>query len=245
MKLTTILGRTILGARLFVCLGASLPAEDDLRLSDDQPLRLPPAGSYQLRILAPSLLELALVTTKRPDPAPAAQWNFVDAKGQARLPEPGEFAVSANGHVIEIKRIGFKRRVLYAPFRQRDLRIANYLYLELSEAIGENQMVVVQNPGHDLWPATLQFSARNDRLRFSPVLHVNQTGYLPDFPKEAMIGYYLGSLGEMDVAAAGATQFQILDARSGREVFRRPLRPRPDQGFPNPCPDLSKSAVLT
>ena len=72
-------------------------------------------------------------------------------------------------------------------------------------------------------------------MRWSPVLHVNQTGYLPDFPKEAMVGYYLGSLGEMDVGADGATQFQILDARSGQEVFQGPLRPRPDQGFPNPC----------
>jgi hypothetical protein len=124
---------------------------------------------------------------------------------------------------------------LYAPLRRRDLRIGNYLYLELSDTIGDHQIVVVQNPGHDLWPATVQFSARNDPLRFSPALHVNQTGYLPDFPKKAMIGYYLGSLGEMDAGAEGATRFQILDANSGKEVFRGPLRPRSDQGFPDPC----------
>jgi hypothetical protein len=234
MKAKTVLVQGFLATGWLVCLEANLLAADDLRLSDDQPLRLPPVGSYQLRVLSPNLLELTLVTTKPPDPAPVAQWDFVDARGQARLPQAGEFAASAGGHPIQIKRIGFKRRVLYAPFRQRDLRIGNYLFLELSEAISDNLMVEVRNPGHDLWPATLQFSARNDRLRFSPVLHVNQTGYLPDFPKEAMIGYYLGSLGEMDVAAAGATQFQILDAQSGQEVFLGPLRPRPDQGFPNP-----------
>jgi hypothetical protein len=235
MKFMTILGRGFLEAGLVVCLGANLSAQDDLRLRDDQPLRLPPVGAYQLRILSPRLLELTLVTAKLLNPAPIAQWDFVDARGKARLPAAGEFAVSANGHPIQINRIGFKRRVLYAPFRQRDLRVGNYLYLELSESIGDDLTVVVLNPGHDLWPATVQFSARNDRLRYSPALHVNQTGYMPDFPKVAMIGYYLGSLGEMDASAAGATQFQILDAQSGQEVFLRPMRLRPDQGFPSPC----------
>jgi hypothetical protein len=227
--------RGFLAAGLAVCLGANLLAAEDLRLSDNQPLRLPPVGSYQLRILAPNLLELTLVTTKPPDPAPVAQWDFVDARGQARLPAAGDLAVSADEHPIQIKRMGFKRRVLYAPFRQRDLRIGNYLYLELSETMGDNQTVTVRNPGHDLWPATVQFLATNDPLRFSPVLHVNQTGYLPDFPKEAMIGYYLGNLGEMDAGAEGAMEFQIINAKSGQEVFRGALRLRPDQGFPNPC----------
>jgi hypothetical protein len=219
---------------LILCLGGNLRA-GDLRLSDDQPLRLPPVGSHQLRVLAPTLLELTLVTAKPPDPAPVSQWDFVDARGQARLPEAGQFAVSADGRPIRIMRIGFKRRVLYAPLRQRDLRIGNYLYLELAEAVGDNHRVEVSNPGRDLWPATVQFSATNDPLRWSPVLDVNQTGYLPDFPKQAMVGYYLGSLGEMDVAGKGAALFQILDALSGCEVFHGPLRPRPDQGFTFPC----------
>jgi hypothetical protein len=219
---------------LLVCLGSNLLASD-LRLNDDQPLRLPPVGSYQLRVLAPTLLELTLVTGKAPDPAPISQWDFVDASGQCHLPDAAKFAVSANGHPFQVKQTGFKRRVLYAPLRERDLRIGNYLYLELAEAIGENEVVEVQNPGNDLWPASVQFRATNSPARWSPVLHVNQTGYLPDYPKEAMVGYYLGSLGEMDLPSAGVTNFLILDARSGLEVFHGPLQPRPDQGFPYPC----------
>lgn len=190
MKLMTMLGRGFLGAGLAAWLGANLPAKDDLRLSDDQPLRLAPVGSFQLRVLSPSLLELTFVTTKPPDPAPVAQWSFVDASGQARLPAAGEFSVSADGHPIQIKRIGFKRRVLYAPFRRRDLRIGNYLYLELSAAIGDNFLVEVKNPSGRLWPPAVEFSVSNDPMRWSPVLHVNQTGYLPDLPKVAMVGYY-------------------------------------------------------
>jgi hypothetical protein len=178
-----ILTRGILGAGLTVCLGAGLLADNDLRLSDDQPLRLPPVGSYQLRILAPTLLELTLVTTKPPDPAPLSQWDFVDAHGQPRLPGLRQFAVSADGHPIQVKRIGFKRRVLYAPFQTAGPAHRKLSLLGIVRAIGDNLMVAVQNPGHDLWPASLQFSAKNDPLRWSPVLHVNQTGYLPDFPR--------------------------------------------------------------
>jgi hypothetical protein len=235
MKLLRIRLRGFLRMGLVMGFGLRLLAKDSLRLSDDQPLRMPPAGSYQLRILAPNLLELTLITTKPPDPAPVSQWDFVDAQGQAHLPDAREFTVSAEGQPLPIKRIGFKRRVLYAPFHLRDLRIGNYLYLELAEPIGDSLIVLVQNPGHKLWPAALQFSATNDPMRWSPVLHVNQTGYLPDFPKEAMMGYYLGSLGEMRPVVEGAMQFQILDARSGQEVFLGPMRLRPDQGFPSPC----------
>jgi hypothetical protein len=233
MKFIGMIGRRFIGGGFVVCLAANLLA-DDLRLSDDQPLRLPPVGSYQLRVLAPALLEITLVTTKPPDPAPVSQWDFVNGSGQACLPQAGKFEVVSDGQPIGIRRMGFKRRVLYAPLRRRDLRIGNYLYLELAEAVGDNQTVEVRNPSHDLWPATLQFSATNAALRYSPVLHVNQTGYLPGFAKVAMVGYYLGSLGEMDVAAGGATQFEILDAHSGQTVFQGPLRPRPDQGFPYP-----------
>ena len=224
----------ILEAAVFLCLAVNLAAEN-LRLNDNQPLRLPPVGAYQLRILSPTLLELMLITTKPPDPAPATTWGFVDGLGQLHLPQASQLAVSADGNAIAVARLGFKRRVLYAPFRQRDLRIGNCLYLELAQRVNDKQMVEVDNPRHDLWPATKQFRVSNDPLRWSPVIHVNQTGYLPDSPKEAMIGYYLGSLGEMELAAKGVRQFQLIDAVSGQEVFQSSLQPRPDEGFPFPC----------
>jgi hypothetical protein len=208
---------------------------DNLALSDDQPLRMPPVGSYQLRVLSPALLELTLVTTKDPDPASVKQWDFVDPNGQPRLPAPGDFIVSVDGRTIAVRAVGFRRRVLYAPFRRRDLRIGNYLYLELASTIADNQTVVVNNTGGGLWPPSVRFIAKADPLRWSPVLHVNQTGYLPAYPKEAMVGYYLGNLGEMDVARAVAPVFHLLDTQSGKDVFQAPLTERPDRGFPFPC----------
>jgi hypothetical protein len=219
---------------------------DDLALTDDQPLRLPPVGSYQLRILAPTLLELTLVTTKAPDPALIEQWNFVEGDGQAHLPAANEFVVTSGPKTVAIKTTGFRRRVLYAPFGHRDLRIGNYLYLELAEAVANGQTVEVANPDKKLWPAATRFVAQSDPRRWSPAIHINQTGYMATEPKQAMVGYYLGSLGEMDVEnlagdkAAGSNgvpnlSFQILDTESNHEVFQGTLIPRPDHGFPFPC----------
>jgi hypothetical protein len=195
---------------------------------------MPPVGAYQLRILSPTLLELTLVTTKEPDPAPVKQWDFVDSSGQPHLPSPSEFSVTADNKPIAVSAVGFRRRVLYAPFRRRDLRIGNYLYLQLASAIADNQTVLVNNPGGKLWREPIHFAAKADPLRWSPVLHVNQTGYIPAYPKEAMAGYYLGSLGEMNVAQV-STNFQLIDVQSGKDVFQGNLTARPDQGFPFQC----------
>ena len=195
----------LIGCSLYLAFNLSA---DELRLSDAQPLRLPPVGSYQLRVLGPALLELTLVTTKPPAPAPVEQWAFIHQNGQCQLPDPKEFAVSAGGKLVPVKAVGFKRRVLYAPLKQRDLRIGNYLYLHLAAPVAENQVVEVRNPDKKLWPPAVQFTANSNPLRWSPVLHVNQTGYLPTSPKKAMVGYYLGSLGEMDLQENLATVMQ-------------------------------------
>ena len=222
-------------------------------ISDKLPLTLPSVGSCQLRVLSPLLLELILITTKQPDPARVTLWDFVNERDQPRLPAPQEFAVTAQGKTVQVKGVGFKRRVIYAPFKKRDLRIGNYLYLQLASPVSDNQLVEVKNPSKKLWPPSLQFAVKTDPVRWSPVLHVNQTGYLPNYPKKAMVGYYLGSLGEMDLQQSrdrttqgtGTSvsvqspkskggEFRIIDARSGKEMFTGPLRLRRDVGFPFP-----------
>jgi hypothetical protein len=222
------------GRALAFCFVAKLLAGES-HLQDNDPLRLPAVGSYELRDLSPTLLELTQVTTKAPDPARPDVWDFVDVDGQIHLPKAGQFVVQADGRVIAVAKVGFRRRVIYAPSRERDLRIGNYLYLKLATPLGSNQQVTVRNPSHDLWPETTQFSVTTDPLRWSPAIHVNQTGYLPDFPKEAMVGYYLGSLGEMDLAEDGVKQFQIIDSHSAKVVFQGPLKPRLEEGFSYAC----------
>jgi hypothetical protein len=204
---------------------------------DDSPLELPSVGAYQLRVLTPTILELTLITTKAPDPAPVQQWNFVNASGNAQLPKPQEFGVTAQGGRIEVKSVGFKRRVVYAPFKARDLRIGNYLYLKLTAPIPNEGAVEVKNPDGKLWGTDRHFAATNSSTRLSPAIHVNQTGYLVNSAKVAMIGYFLGSLGELtlDTNTGSAMTFALLDAKNGKQVYQGPLTSRPDKGFPFSC----------
>ena len=231
------------------------PARNRLEEGEEQPLRLPAVGSSELRVLNPSLLELTLITTKKPG-ARVDQWDFVSVSGQCHLPSPQEFAVTGGQTAFSVKAVGFKRRVLYAPFKHSDLRIGNYLYLQLATPIPEGQGVGVKNPDQKLWPPTQRFVANTDPLRWSPAIHVNQTGYSPSQNKRAMVGYYLGSLGEMgiDIAQSGgaldhpspATNFfKILEATSSREVFQGTLAPRPDRGFPFPSYERVLEADFT
>src|SRR4051812_22522982 len=120
-------------------------ASQELLIDDSIPLNLPAPGAHQLRILTPHVLELTLITAKNPDPAPIQQWNFVSTNGVLSLPPLKEFAVSVDGKKVAIENAGFKRRVLYAPLRQRDLRIANEIYLFLTPAITDNATVEVAN----------------------------------------------------------------------------------------------------
>src|SRR5256885_11858683 len=184
-----------LGLLFSSCVAAGLP------IMNDPSLVMPVPGSYQLRILAPDLLELDLINTKLPDPARVATWDFVNAS-QLQLPSPQDLLVTAAAQPVPIQFVGFKRRVAYAPLKQRDLRVGNCLYLQLAAPIADGQNVQVQSVTASTWPTNAQFVGTMDPLRLNPAIHVNQVGYLPSFPKRAMVAYYLGSLGEMTIPAS-------------------------------------------
>src|SRR4051812_4940723 len=124
-----------------------------VNLSDDQPLQMPTPGAHQLHLLTPEILELTLITTKDPDPARVKIWDFVEDHGKAHLPSAQDFQVRAGAATIPVQAVGFKRRVLYAPLKERDLRIANYLYLRLTKPVAENVMVDARNPSGKFWPS--------------------------------------------------------------------------------------------
>ena len=197
-------------------------------ISDDNPLKLLPVGSYGLRILSPTVLELTLITTKKPDPALVSEWNWVDGHNQFHPPSVVEFEVVVAGQRVPIKKMGFKRRPIYAPLRVRDLRIGNYLYLQLANPIADGVTVEVKNSDGKLWAADRQFVAKSAPLRWNPAIHVNQEGYLPGQNKKAMVGYYLGSLGELDIDHT--SDFSVVDA-AGKTVFEGSLLPRKDVGY--------------
>jgi hypothetical protein len=198
-------------------------------LNLDDPLILPPVGTTALRILAPDLLELTLISTKQPPPARVTQWNFVAGNLQYALPAPAKFSVSADHLPVLVQSVGFRRRPIYAAFRKRDLRIGNYLYLKLLAPIAEGQTVRVLNPDATLWNPEVQYIATATADRFSPAIHVNQQGYVPAFPKKAIVGYYLGTMGELAIPAGN--RFKIARNDTGKVVFEGNLISREDTGF--------------
>lgn len=233
--------RTILLAVCVITLTNFLSAQD---ATSSFFLTLPVVGSNELRVVTPTTLELTLISTKKPDPAPVTQWNFVQGEGNLTAPTTNQFVVKVNGTAAPIKSVGFKRRVLYAPLRVRDLRIGNYLYLELTAPIEQGATVEVLNSDRKLWPESMKFSTKADDNAWSPAIHVNQTGYVPSWPKRAMIGYFLGSLGECDFKASGG-EFTLIDAASSKEVFRGKLTLRRDKGFPYPAYQDVREADFT
>ena len=52
---------------------------------------------------------------------------------------------------------------------------------------------------------------------------------MPEYPKQAMVGYYLGSLGELDLPRFA--HFSLLDSRSGKSVYSAELKPRLERGW--------------
>ena len=135
-------------------LAAAAPAA-----GQDNPRLLPEVGSAQLRVLTPTTLELTLITTMSANASRVNQWDFADFKGHLHLPAVDKLQVLAGGQPATVKTIGFRRRVVYAPLAKRDLRIGNYLYLELAAPIAEGQTVEVKNPDAKLWPAKSRFTA--------------------------------------------------------------------------------------
>src|SRR4051812_29060771 len=162
----------------------------------DDPIVMPEVGASQLKVIAPDLLELTMITTKAPPPARPTVWNFVAANGQYVLPSIGKFAVTADASPVVVQSVGFKRRPIYAPFRKRDLRIGNYLYLKLLTPLQDGQTVKVLNLDGTLWGSDVLYSAVVNPQRFNAAIHVNQQGYVPSFPKKAYVGYFLGTFGE-------------------------------------------------
>jgi hypothetical protein len=203
-----------------------LPAQADALDSFDATLQAPKVGQHTLRILSPTVLELVLVSTKEPDPAPAETWNWVNG-GAFTATNFSAAKVIVNGQTNPIVGVGFKRRPLFAPLDYWDLRIGTSLYLQVSNAIAVSNSVQVINDG-TLWATNLQFTSMSDPLRYNSAIHVNHEGYVPLFPKSASVGYYLGNMGELPITA---TNFFLVDMESGSNVFQGTLVVRSDVGF--------------
>ena len=223
-KLTTVITSSMLAfAATHAVIASTVPDVDYTELTPPEP------GSGTLHILTPVLLELELISSKQPDPAAVSQCNFVDGSGNFAAPSVGSFNVTADGQPVQITGIGFKRRPLYAPLVNYDLRVENCIYLQLATPLSANANVQVSNPDGSLWPSGTQYTEKLDTSRYNPAIHVNQEGYLPSRTKQAIVGYFLGDWGEMLIPASEG--FTLVDNKTGHQVFKGNLVLHPDVGY--------------
>ena len=193
----------------------------------DIDIQTPQIGDHAVHILSPNLLELVLVNTKQPDPAHVDSWDWVNGEQIFVSPVFSSLRVLVAGKSDAVTTFGFKRRPVYAPLLNWDLRIGNQLYLQVTSPIPDGATVQVINDG-TLWHTNMAFNAVADPLRFNPAIHVNQEGYLPAYPKKAAVGYYLGDMGEMTIPSG---KFQIVNTQSGTTVYEGTLTLRKDVGY--------------
>jgi hypothetical protein len=209
---------------------------------DIHSLELPAVGDTTLLILSPTLLELTVISTKeKTTPWLTLKNLFSDRTAAApNAPPPAsDFTVIVSGRPVAITAVGLKRRVAYAPVAKRDLRVATQYYLRLAAPIVASADSSAPALTVTVRSSALTATATFAPLRVSPAIHINQEGYVPTLPKRAMIGYYLGDLGELEIPSAAG--FSLIDVSTGQSVFHGELTPRRDVGYttsPRPYQDV-------
>jgi hypothetical protein len=209
--------------------------------------RLPEVGEHALRILSPRVLELTLVTSRDPGSPGASKWEIAENGSHIEGGLPGDYLVLVDSDPRAVKAVGARRRVLYAASEHRDLRVDNHRFLVLAEPfdLSKEVTIEVRNPSGQLWAAEEKFIATTSPLRLSPAIHVNEVGYTPALPKKAMVGYYLGNLGELLIPSE---EFQLVENETGKTVFTGKLSSRKDVGFlyePTPYQNVREADFST
>lgn len=216
--------RSLFPASLLLCLGAAFttpssaaaaqnPWAEAAQTTEVQALRMPKDGDHGVRVLTPEWLELSRVYQKVEKALPPTVWNFSDNN---QRPGPGDFEVLVDGKPVAVAEVGFKRRVLYAPLKVRDLRVGNWLYLKLTSPVPEGAEVKVTSKRDGVFFPGETWTVKASPWRYSPALHVNQDAYPAEGTKMGYAGFYLGSLGELQIAGK---KFALVDLATGQKAF--------------------------
>lgn len=183
---------------------------------------LPKDGDVELNILSKNVIELSYCYTRPTNTSPL-KWNFVAG---GTFTQPNTLSVSVNGIVVGTSSMSFKRRPSYVPLKSRDLRIMNWITITLNTSLVDGQTVTVSDSSKSVLVNNI--STVVNQFRVSPVIHVNQVGYAPNFNKTAIVGYYIGNGGELDVS--NYTSFSLINTQN-QVVFTGSLSLKKDVGY--------------
>ena len=192
-------------------------------------LNSPVPGTLTARLLSDHLVEIERIGTQLPGAANVDAWAWVDTNRDLHLPAITSVQVEVSGRPVTVQKTGFRRRPLSATLREWDLRLGSSLYLELAEPVQPGDLLRLSTADPDVWDPATVLEVEADPLRWSPAIHVNQSGYLPGYSKKAWVGLNLGSLGELTVAPA--LPFTVVRMEDGKVLWTGQLKARPDSGF--------------
>ena len=105
----------------------------------------------------------------------------------------------------------------------RNADTAHYLFLELARPLEDAETLRITLPAGE----TLEFTyRRNDP---TPLFKINQLGYMPNAPKYAYVGAWLGTGGPLPLRREfDGAKFELIDTATGKTVFTGALKARPD-----------------
>jgi hypothetical protein len=195
-------------------------------------VRVPEVGEYRMLVLSPTVVELSLITTRGRGDSDS-EWDFANGGGELFLPDAAKVGIQVAGNSarrIGVRELGFKRRALYAPLGVWDLRIGAHVYLQLEDALTPGDALRLEDRSGKLsLEGRLSFTATFAPQNFSPVFHTNQVGYAIGGTKTAKVGYYLGSLGELDLSSF--QEFYVRNTQTGELVLQAPIVTVKETGF--------------
>ena len=192
------------------------------------PVSLPKAGEWDARMLAPDLVEIRIVGTKAAMSEPLKHLEqFFGKDGKVQIPGPAEFSATADGKPVEVTETGYRQLLDFAAFRGFDVRAIGSLFLKLGRPLAVGESVEIRSKGASYWPGNVAIKTTWTGTGLNPAIHVNQIGYAPALPKVARAGLYLGSLGELGIAAR---DFSLVTPK-GEKVWAGKLVPAKDEGW--------------
>ena len=110
--------------------------------------------------------------------------------------------------------------------------VAHYLFLNLSRPLADGETVTITLPAGE----KVKYTHSADLP--SPLFKINQVGHLPQAPKYAYVGAWLGTAGPLPLhRALDGKEFHLVDAATQKKVFSGKLRARmPDPTDRNGIP---------
>lgn len=107
----------------------------------------------------------------------------------------------------------------------RNADTAHYLFIELDRDLVDSETLRITLPAGE----EIGFVYLADRP--SPLFRIDQVGYMPDAPKYAYIGAWLGTAGALPLEKYAGKKFTLIDENSRRAVFSGILGTRPRDPF--------------